>query len=73
MIRLPNIGVAYPKPEDIPTSKKSRADFGLPDDVVIYLCCQAPFKYLPQPDYIFAEIVRRFPQARFLFLRKNLL
>jgi predicted O-linked N-acetylglucosamine transferase (SPINDLY family) len=73
LIRLPNIGVAYPKPEDIPTIKKSRADFGLPDEAVIYLCCQAPFKYLPQHDYIFAEIARRLPQARFVFLRGRLL
>lgn len=73
LIRLPNIGVAYPKPEDIPPLKKSRADFGLPDDAVIYLCCQAPFKYLPQHDYIFAEIARRLPQSKFVFLRGRLL
>lgn len=73
LICLPNIGVAYPKPKDIPPIKKSRVDFGLADDAVIYLCCQAPFKYLPQHDYIFAEIARRVPQARFVFLRGRLL
>ena len=73
LIRLPNIGVAYPKTEDITSVKKSRADFGLADDAVIYLCCQAPFKYLPQHDYIFAEIARRLPQSRFVFLRGKLL
>ncbi|MFB2981608.1 hypothetical protein [Microseira sp. BLCC-F43] len=73
MIGLPNIGVVYAKAEDIPPSKKSRTDFGLPDDAVIYLCGQAPFKYLPQPDYIFAEIARHFPQARLVFLRLKLL
>ncbi|MEA5567124.1 O-linked N-acetylglucosamine transferase, SPINDLY family protein [Anabaena sp. UHCC 0399] len=72
LIRLPNIGVSYPKPY-IPQVVKSRADFGLSDDDVLYLCCQAPFKYLPQYDFIFAEIACRVPQAKFIFLRGTLL
>ncbi|QFS43151.1 glycosyltransferase [Nostoc sphaeroides] len=72
LIRLPNIGVSYPKPY-IPPVIKTRSDFGLEDDAVIYLCCQAPFKYLPQYDFIFAEIARRLPQAKFVFLRGTLL
>lgn len=43
LIRLPNIGVAYPKPY-IPNLRKTRADFNLREDGIIYLCCQAPFK-----------------------------
>ncbi len=73
LIRLPNIGVAYPKPEDIPVLTKNRADFGLRDNYVLYLCCQAPFKYLPQYDYILPEIARRVPEAQFIFLRGELL
>ncbi|WP_231866929.1 MULTISPECIES: FkbM family methyltransferase [unclassified Anabaena] len=72
LIRLPNIGVSYPKPY-IPPVVKSRTDFGLSDDAVLYLCCQAPFKYLPQYDFIFAEIAARVPQAKFIFLRGTLL
>jgi predicted O-linked N-acetylglucosamine transferase (SPINDLY family)/glycosyltransferase involved in cell wall biosynthesis/predicted O-methyltransferase YrrM len=72
LIRLPNIGVSYPKPY-IPPRTKTRADYQLPEEAVLYLCCQAPSKYLPQYDYIFAEIARRVPQARFLFLRGELL
>jgi predicted O-linked N-acetylglucosamine transferase (SPINDLY family) len=72
LIRLPNIGVSYPKPH-IPPIIKTRADFQLQDDAVIYLCCQAPFKYLPQYDFIFAEIARRVPQAQFVFLRGRIL
>ncbi|WP_257237152.1 hypothetical protein [Nostoc sp. 'Peltigera malacea cyanobiont' DB3992] len=66
LIRLPNIGVSYPKPY-IPPVIKTRSYFQLLDDAVIYLCCQAPFKYLPQYDFIFAEIARRVPQAKFVF------
>ncbi|MEH2331849.1 O-linked N-acetylglucosamine transferase, SPINDLY family protein [Nostoc sp.] len=72
LIRLPNIGVCYPKPY-IPPVIKTHSDFQLPDDAIIYLCCQAPFKYLPQYDFIFAEIAHRVPQAKFLFLRGTLL
>ncbi|WP_375512327.1 glycosyltransferase [uncultured Nostoc sp.] len=72
LIRLPNIGVSYPKPY-IPPVIKTRSDFGLGDDAVIYLCCQAPFKYLPQYDFIFAEIACRLPEAKFVFLRGTLL
>ena len=73
LVRLPNIGVAYPKPKDIPNVTKSRSDFNIPEDAVLYFCCQAPFKYLPQYDYILPEIARRVPNAKFLFLRGTIL
>lgn len=72
LIRLPNIGVSYPKPY-IPPVSKTRSDYQLPEDAVIYLSCQAPFKYLPQYDFVFAEIARRVPKAKFIFLRGTLL
>jgi predicted O-linked N-acetylglucosamine transferase (SPINDLY family) len=72
LIRLPNIGVSYPKPT-IPSRVKNRSDFKLPNDSIIYLCCQAPFKYLPQYDRIFPKIALQVPQAKFLFLRGKLL
>jgi predicted O-linked N-acetylglucosamine transferase (SPINDLY family) len=72
LILLPNIGVAYPQPY-IPPVVKARADYGLSDENVIYLCCQAPFKYLPQYDFILAEIASRVPQAKFVFLRGTVL
>lgn len=73
LILLPNIGVAYPKPQDIPPLVKTRSDYDLPEDAVIYLCCQAPFKYLPQYDYILPEIALKVPNAKFLFFRGTLL
>ncbi|CAD5950621.1 putative UDP-N-acetylglucosamine--peptide N-acetylglucosaminyltransferase SPINDLY [Planktothrix tepida] len=73
LILLPNIGVAYPKPQDIPPLVKTRLDYNLPEDTVIYLCCQAPFKYLPQYDYILPEIAIKVPNAKFLFFRGTLL
>lgn len=73
LVRLPNIGVAYPKPKDIPALTKKRSDFNLSEDYILYFCCQAPFKYLPQYDYIFPEIAHRVPNAKFIFLRGTIL
>jgi predicted O-linked N-acetylglucosamine transferase (SPINDLY family) len=67
LIRLPNIGVCYTKPQ-LPAQRKTRSDFQLRSDAIVYLSCQSVFKYLPQYDYIFAEIARRVPQAQFVFL-----
>ncbi len=72
LVKLPNIGVSYPKPI-VGELTQSRSDFNLREDAVIYLCCQAPFKYLPQYDFILAEIARQVPQAQFIFPRGKLL
>jgi len=68
LVKLPNIGVAYPNPP-IPPLTKTRADYGFEENAVLYLCCQAPFKYLPHYDWIFPAIARQVPKARFIFLR----
>ncbi len=67
LIRLPNIGMSYPKPI-IPKATKNRSDFQLKNDAIIYLSCQSLFKYLPQYDYIFAAIVSQVPQAQIVFI-----
>jgi protein O-GlcNAc transferase len=66
LIKLPNLGVAYPKPV-LPKQNKNRADFNLPDDAVIYISSQSLFKYLPQYDYVFVRIAQQVPQAKFIF------
>ncbi len=72
LVKLPNIGVSYPKP-NVGELNNSRSDFDIGEDAVIYLCCQAPFKYLPQYDFILAEIALGVPQAQFVFPRGELL
>ncbi len=67
LIRLPGIGICYAQPA-IPELTKTRADFGLRDEAVVYLSCQSLFKYLPQYDYIFAAIAREVPLAEFVFV-----
>lgn len=67
LVRLPNIGICYQKP-DVSELTKSRSELNLREDAIIYLCCQSLFKYLPQFDSIFAQITQRVPQAQFAFI-----
>jgi protein O-GlcNAc transferase len=71
LIRLPNIGLCYPKPV-VSQPTKTRSGFQLRDDAVLYLSCQSLFKYLPQYDYIFAAIAQQVPQAQFVFISHKL-
>jgi protein O-GlcNAc transferase len=70
LIRLPGIGVHYPKPVAPPLEMK-RSDFGLDGDSVVFLCCQSTFKYLPQHDDLFPRIAKRVPKSQFVFLALN--
>ncbi|MGQ9866102.1 MAG: O-linked N-acetylglucosamine transferase, SPINDLY family protein [Pseudanabaenaceae cyanobacterium] len=68
LVRLPHIGVFYPYPNlGVPTH--TRADFGLRAEAVVYLSSQAPYKYLPQYDDLYAAIAQQVPQAQIVFLR----
>lgn len=67
LVRLPNLGLCYPKPV-IPQQTKIRSDFQLRHDAVVYLSCQSLYKYLPQYDYVFAAIAQQVPQAQFAFI-----
>ncbi|MEG3838989.1 tetratricopeptide repeat protein [Microcoleus sp. herbarium14] len=67
LIRLPKLGISYTK-QIVPEQTKSRSDFQLRDDKIVYLSCQSLSKYLPQHDYIFPEIARRLPESQFVFI-----
>lgn len=67
LIRLPNSSLCYAKPL-LPGLKKTRSEFGIPEDCIMYLSCQSTFKYLPQHDYIFAEIAQQISNAKFVFI-----
>lgn len=68
LVRLPGIGVCYPKPL-VPRAiiNTSRARFGLKDDSVVFLCCQAIQKYLPGDDDLFVRIALEIKNAQFVF------
>ncbi|HAN46608.1 MAG TPA: hypothetical protein DCQ32_08665, partial [Cyanobacteria bacterium UBA8156] len=68
LVRLPHIGVCYPYPA-LTAPTHTRADFGLRENAVVYLSSQAPYKYLPQHDELYAAIAQQVPQAQIVFLR----
>jgi predicted O-linked N-acetylglucosamine transferase (SPINDLY family) len=72
LLLLPGIGVNYQKPV-IPASllTRTRRDFQLRDDAVVYLCVQYAYKYLPDQDNLFAQIAKQVPNAQFVFLTEN--
>lgn len=67
LIRLPNLGICYSKPP-LPTLEKTRSDWGINLDEIVYLSCQSLFKYLPQYDQIFLNIIRQVPSAKIVFI-----
>ncbi|HEY9702280.1 MAG TPA: tetratricopeptide repeat protein, partial [Allocoleopsis sp.] len=71
LIRLPNIGICFAKPE-VPELTKKRSDFGIKPDTIVYLCCQSLYKYLPQYDDIFAAIAHQVPHSQFIFLKSHI-
>jgi predicted O-linked N-acetylglucosamine transferase (SPINDLY family) len=69
---LPGAGVSYRKPLiPFPLLLKTRRDFQLREDAVVYLCCQSAFKFLPQNDHVYTEIAARVPAAQFAFIVAN--
>ncbi len=70
LIRLPKLAFSYPKPT-VPEVTKTRSDFQLREDAVVYLSCQSLSKYLPQYDYIFPEIAQKVPAAQFAFVASH--
>ena len=67
LVRLPNLSICYdPLPSE--GGRLTRADLGLREDAVVYVCCQALYKYLPRHDAVIAAIAAQVPGAQFLFI-----
>jgi predicted O-linked N-acetylglucosamine transferase (SPINDLY family) len=67
LIRLPHLALNY-TPPPVPARPKTRRDFGIPEEAIIYLSTQSLFKYLPQHDDLYPRIAAQVPQALFVFL-----
>jgi protein O-GlcNAc transferase len=66
-VRLPHLANYYFRPQPSP-STKTRCDFGLSDEAHVYACLQSLFKFHPDDDAVFAQILRRDPQGVLLLL-----
>lgn len=71
LVRLPGVGISYPAIK-VDSIRRNRLFFGLQEDAIVYISSQAGYKYLPQHDYIYAEIARQVPNAQFMFLRSGI-
>ncbi len=67
LVRLPNLSICY-EPPSIKSALAGRADFGLQDNKVVFLCSQSLFKYLPQFDDVFPRIALEVGDCQFAFL-----
>lgn len=69
LIRLPGIGV-HVAPPSLETFKRSRDDFGLSEETVVFVSPQSLFKYHPKYDHIYPAIAQRVPGSVFVFLEQ---
>jgi predicted O-linked N-acetylglucosamine transferase (SPINDLY family) len=67
LIRLPNLSIYYTAPQR-KGEKRTRADFKMRFESVVFWCGQSLFKYLPIYDYVFTEIAARVDNCQFVFL-----
>ena len=70
LVRLPNLSVyCEPMADSVaPGTIASRADFGLRDDIPLFLCTQSIFTRLPQHDEVFPRIALETGACRFVFI-----
>jgi protein O-GlcNAc transferase len=68
LIRLPNLSV-YCVETQRKAIKKKRSEFGLRSNSTVFWCGQSLFKYLPQYDFVFANIATRVDNCQFVFIR----
>ena len=62
LLALPGIGTEYERP--VVPEGATRARFGLPEGVPVFLCPQSLFKIHPDTDALFARVLAAVPAAR---------
>ena len=66
LIRLPQLGIVLEKFQ-VSELTKDRNNFNLSENDLVYLCCQSVQKYLPQHDYLLAQLCQAVPNAKLVF------
>ena len=67
LIRLRYLTSYYYRPQ-VPNIEFTRDDYGLPDDVVLYVCPQTLFKFHPSFDGVLGDLLRRDPGGRLVLI-----
>jgi protein O-GlcNAc transferase len=70
LIRLPNLGVHY-QPYAVTPASVDFAQYGIPDNVPVFICPGTPFKYRPQDDEVLVDIARRLGRCAFIFFEHD--
>lgn len=67
LILLPERSVCYHAATPL-AQAKTRADLGLPENKRLYLCPMTPFKFHPEMDQLFGEILRTDPDSEIVLV-----
>jgi predicted O-linked N-acetylglucosamine transferase (SPINDLY family) len=70
LVRLAQMPTYYYRP-DVPPGLKTRSDFNLDEERVIYLCPQSLFKLHPDFDEFVAGVLRAHPKGQAVFIDGN--
>jgi predicted O-linked N-acetylglucosamine transferase (SPINDLY family) len=70
LVKLPNLSIYY-QPQAISPLKVIKKDIGIPDDAIMFWCCQSLYKYLPQHDDVFPKIARDLDKCKFVFIQNE--
>ena len=70
LVKLPNLGLNYQYSLIPQIDSTCRADYGLTEDSFIFASTQSIFKYLPQYDWIYPEILSQ-TDAKIVFLENK--
>ncbi len=68
LVRLPNLSIYY-TPLNIKKQAISKEEIGIANNEIMFWCCQALFKYLPQHDDVFPRIASYLNSCKFVFIK----
>jgi protein O-GlcNAc transferase len=68
VVRLPNLSIYY-EPIAISPVRVTRGELGMRPDAIMFWCGQSLYKYLPQHDFVFAQIAKLVGNCQFVFIK----
>ncbi len=70
LVMLKGIGIPF-KLFPPCTSDRTREDFGLPENRIVYISSQSLFKYLPQFDEIYSKVLKEVPDSILVLIEEK--
>lgn len=66
LVSLPHLGCCY-SPLQVEEMDLCLSEYGIDENLPIFLCPGTPYKYLPQHDWLLVEIAKRLGRCQFVF------